>query len=110
MSYDIDIDAEPKRPRPLPPLIGTPPPPVKDRPLCPGCSRPLRPYLEAHWEIEPDGTRQLGASHREWKGRYHGRANIFCGTECAAQYAISEVRNIRGLGGREARYRYEKAR
>ena len=95
MSREIYIDAElePKRPQPRPPLIGTPPPAVKDRPKCPGCAQPRRPYLRNIRETQPDGYQELHPSAREWTGEYHGFGE-FCGSTCAAQFANRVVRAL----------------
>jgi hypothetical protein len=75
--------------RPRPPIVGTPPPAVADRPKCPGCGRPLRPWLNNICEETPDGMRDwMHPTGREWTGRYHGYLGVFCGTQCAAEYAV----------------------
>lgn len=94
-SREIYVDAEetPRRqPRPRPPLIGTPPPAVKDRPKCPACAKPLRPYLRPIREEQPDGMMSLHPIAREWTGRYDAYAQIFCGVTCAARYGVAVVR------------------
>ena len=99
MSREIYIDAElePRRPRPRPPLIGTPPPAVKDRPKCPACTKPLRPRMRTHCEQTPDGMLDLlHPTAREWTGSYDAYAQIFCGVTCAARYGVAVIRRARG--------------
>lgn len=84
-------DYEPQRPRP--PLIGTAPPAVKDRPRCPRCAKPLRPYLRNVWERveEPNGEFHNQAVARQRDGTYSAYRQIFCGVNCAAEFAVSVV-------------------
>lgn len=58
------------------------PPPVKDRPLCPGCSRPLRPML---WGGYPLGMNQP-PEPRYWDGTYQSYGR-FCSLKCCQGYA-----------------------
>jgi hypothetical protein len=90
----IDAELEPRRPRPRPPLVGTPPPPVGQRPRCPGCDRELRPYLRDLHEEQPDDSADLlHPTGRQWTGGYHGYLD-FCGSTCAARYAVRVVRIV----------------
>lgn len=90
-----EIELSPRRPRrPRPPILGTPPPPVAERPKCPGCNKPLRPFLISVYEPEVEGGYQLHVEARRWEGRYHG-CGAFCGINCAARYANAIVREKR---------------
>lgn len=57
-------------------------PPIKARPLCPGCSKPRVPLFRNIWKSPTDAT-LLG---REWTGSYKGYGS-FCTLNCAAAYA-----------------------
>lgn len=45
------------------------------RPLCPGCGKPLRPYIYGGWD-----------KPREWHGTYDAYGD-FCSLKCTEGYA-----------------------
>jgi hypothetical protein len=67
----------------MPPIVGTPPPPIDSRPTCPGCSQPRRPLFFSIWDKTPGNMHITG---REWRGEYHGYGS-FCTLRCATGYA-----------------------
>ncbi len=71
-----------------------PPPPVADRPLCPACRKPLRPYIVPVYEQRDDGYlgQRVGST---WKGAYDAYG-AFCTLRCCQNYANVVYRD-RGL-------------
>lgn len=59
---------------------GKEPPPMEQRPVCPGCGVRLRPWIDGGYE-EP----------RQWSGDYDAYG-AFCRLRCAADYANKEFK------------------
>jgi hypothetical protein len=74
MNYLLPEPQDGKRAR-TPFAPGKKPPPVCERPKCPGCGKPLRPWIEGGWE-----------EFRHWEGHYQGYGD-FCSTTCTVFYA-----------------------
>lgn len=71
---------------------GKKPPPVNERPICPGCGNPLRPAIAGgsaihNGRFDPSIDRE----QREWTGQYHGYG-AFCTLRCAADFANAAFR------------------
>jgi hypothetical protein len=58
-------------------------PPVKDRPKCPACSRPLKPNMTPRFWSDPE-RRAIEPS--KWTGTYK-RYGAFCTLTCCDAYA-----------------------
>lgn len=75
----------------LPPIVGDQPLPVKDRPKCLYCKKPLRPYMSVLWG---KGTAQrIG---REFNGSY-GLHGLFCGPRHAEQWGLAIAFRLRDV-------------
>lgn len=61
-------------------------PPVNERPKCPNCRKPLRPYWETHAEEKHGDGRPGRITYEVWKGRYHAYG-AFCTLRCCESYA-----------------------
>ena len=72
-------------------------PPVSERPRCPNCGEPLRPYMNSETERRETPRANIGGlvvsgGHtfvtvsKEWNGRYHAYG-AFCTLRCAAAFA-----------------------
>jgi len=61
------------------------PPPVAERPLCPACRKPLKPWISPVYADSPEGFlgQRIGST---WKGGYDGYGS-FCTLRCCATYA-----------------------
>lgn len=91
-----------KRPKPNPP-----PPPVNERPKCPQCNKPLKPWIKTDWETKPiDGPpiriatgemlpqiAQVPTNVR-WTGKYDGYG-AFCTLRCCEKFANWANKQIR---------------
>lgn len=63
---------------------GIPIPAVKDRPRCPNCDKPMRPWRVSRRAYK-DGM--FGPRvYEPWDGRYQGYGS-FCSTPCCRQFA-----------------------
>lgn len=81
-----------------PPMIGTLPPPVNERPTCAECGRPLVPTIHDVREDSQlrDGVAYLGKRiGRRWTGRYDGYGH-FCSLRHAAAWANRLLDKTRG--------------
>ena len=58
-----------------------PPPPMSERPLCPGCGKRLRPYINEDLSGKWDEPRK-----RAWNGRWDAYG-MFCTMICAVDFA-----------------------
>lgn len=83
------------------PFRGPTPPPVAQRPKCPGCGEPRRPEIvvvsqRVERPCPITGRPQLYhvAVAREWRGKYRGYGH-FCRLRCAAEYA----NRVASMGG-----------
>ena len=69
------------------PIIGDPPPPKEDRPICVGCGCTRTPWFTWEWPRSEDGTSYVGnPTGRLWNGHYEGYGN-FHSMRCAVKWA-----------------------
>lgn len=72
-----------------PPMAGTLPPAVAQRPACPSCGTKLRPYITGG-DWLPGQTNvpfsERKCEPRRWDGTYHGY-DAFCSTRCCVRFA-----------------------
>ena len=82
------------------------PPPVKDRPKCPACRKPMRPWINDIYAQSDEGFKLYGNGpiRREWKGEYHGYG-AFCTQRCCVNYANVVYRDHNLILVNEARSR-----
>lgn len=66
------------------------PPPVADRPKCPGCNKPLRPRIE-HEYIRRNPAEGFTKVALPWGGGYRGYG-AFCTLFCCEFYANAEFK------------------
>lgn len=60
-------------------------PPIAERPKCPACGTPLRPWWDTHSEEKSaDGPGRV--TWQVWKGDYHGYG-AFCTLRCCERFA-----------------------
>jgi hypothetical protein len=65
------------------PWVGDPPPPVDQRPRCPGCGTPLKPYIRRHY----DNGIGKEATGQEWEGTYTSYHGLWHSLRCALRFA-----------------------
>ena len=77
------------------------PPPVSERPKCPVCGTPLRPYLEVSWKkVRTESGFHTEAERRWWNGAYDGYG-AFCSLKCCERFANAAYRaGCRMKGGK----------
>ena len=71
----------------LAPITGTLPLPVKDRPKCHNCKKPLRPKIRSEYGA---GLGQ-GATTRYFTGEYGLYRGRFCTNSCAIEWAVART-------------------
>ena len=68
------------------------PPSMKDRPKCPACKKPLRPWIESKEErLDHGESYRYETVRRWWGGGYHGYG-AFCTQRCAVRFANAVYR------------------
>lgn len=70
----------------LPPIKPAPPP-VRARPICPFCAKPLRPWIDTDTDYGNYSKDASIVTARRWTGSYHGYGP-FDRQACATNYAI----------------------
>jgi hypothetical protein len=73
------------------------PPPPAQRPRCPGCLKPRRPFVSQSFHASADVV-QLAWKPGDWHGYGH-----FCTLNCAQRYANRRVDAVLGLRAGEPR-------
>jgi hypothetical protein len=78
---------------------GGEPPPRAERPLCPSCGKPLRPWIDVETTFVGTGAHII-TTGRRWSKRYHAYG-AFCTLACCERYA-NKAYEILGNKGRRA--------